>query len=240
MRLRSGLADDARRTTGADTIRILPLRAEYVRPAANALAASLADDPANSYALPDPDRRERALRSFLSAPVRDALPFNTASVAVAGTEVIGAAVWLPPRAYPWSLTRKLRAARAFLPVLLAAPRSLPALMRLGANVERAFPDAPVWYLEVVGIRPGAQRRGIGTRLLQPGLARADADRLPCYLETPRPENIPFYERLGFRVEREGIELLPGGPTHWTMARKPARKPGTASGLQAARRRIAPM
>jgi ribosomal protein S18 acetylase RimI-like enzyme len=97
-------------------------------------------------------------------------------------------------------------------------------VRLGANVERAFPDDPVWYLEVVSVRPGAQRRGIGTRLLEPGLARGDANRLPCYPETPRPENIPFYERLGFRVEGEGVELLPGGPTHWTMTRPPAPKP----------------
>jgi ribosomal protein S18 acetylase RimI-like enzyme len=206
---------------GATAVRILPLSDEHVRPAADTLAAGLTDDPAYSHVLPDADRRVRALRAFLATPVRDALPFETASVALVDSEVIGAAVWLPPGGYPWSLARKLRAVPAFLSVLLLAPRSLPALMRLGANVERAFPDDPVWYLEVVGVRPGAQHRGIGTRLLEPGLARADADGLPCYLETPRPENIPFYERLGFRVEREGVELLPGGPTHWTMRRPPA-------------------
>jgi GNAT superfamily N-acetyltransferase len=190
--------------------------------AADALAASFGDDPAYAHLIPDPQRRQRALRSFLATPVRDAVPFGTASVGVTGGDAVGAAVWLPPGAYPWSFGRKLRAMRAFMSILFAAPRSLPGLMRLGANVERAFPDDPVWYLEVVGVRPGMQRRGIGSRLLQPGIAQADADGIPCYLETPRPENLPFYERLGFSVEREGVQLLPDGPTHWTMIRPPDR------------------
>jgi ribosomal protein S18 acetylase RimI-like enzyme len=212
--------------TRSGAAQIAPLRNEHVNAAADVLAESFADDPAYARVLPDPARRRPALRAFMAAPVRDALPFGTASVAVAGDEVVGAAVWLPPGVYPWSLARKLRAAPAFLSVAGIAPRSLPGLVRLGANVERAFPDEPVWYLEVVGVRPTAQRGGIGTRLLERGLARADADGRPCYLETPRQDNVRFYERLGFRVEREGVAFVPDGPTHWIMTRPagaPARR-----------------
>ncbi len=31
------------------------------------------------------------------------------------------------------------------------------------------------------------------------LARVDAERLPAYLESSNPRNIPFYERHGFEV-----------------------------------------
>lgn len=73
----------------------------------------------------------------------------------------------------------------------------------------------------MGIAPPAQGRGIGTRLIAPGLARADAQSLPCYLTTARGENVRFYERFGFQVEAERLPLVQGGPTHWGMRRPPA-------------------
>jgi ribosomal protein S18 acetylase RimI-like enzyme len=39
------------------------------------------------------------------------------------------------------------------------------------------PSDPHWNLETLGIVPEAQGRGLGTRLLVPGLARADRDAL---------------------------------------------------------------
>ncbi len=37
-------------------------------------------------------------------------------------------------------------------------------------------------------------------------------------ERRRPANLRFYERHGFRVEREVVALLGDRPTHWTMIR----------------------
>lgn len=57
---------------------------------------------------------------------------------------------------------------------------------------------------------------------EPALDCADRENVPCYLETPVPENIAFYERLGFCVERK-LRLLPedgGSPAHWAMRRLP--------------------
>jgi GNAT superfamily N-acetyltransferase len=183
------------------------------------LAASLVDDPAWAHLVPDRQARLVALRSTLTAAVRDATTFGTAYGAVEDGRVVGAAVWLPPGAFPMDWRRKLRAApAATLPLLLRARGSLSGVMRFGGNVERAFPAEPVWYLEVLGVAPEGQGRGVGTRLLQPVLERADRDGLPCYLETAKQANVGFYERLGFRAERDGARLAPGGPTHWTMRR----------------------
>ena len=74
------------------------------------------------------------------------------------------------------------------------------------------------YLWVMGVDPACQGRGVGGRLLQPVLARADEQGLPCYLETGSERNVAFYERRGFRVLRAGQPT--GYPIHlWTMVRK---------------------
>jgi ribosomal protein S18 acetylase RimI-like enzyme len=75
------------------------------------------------------------------------------------------------------------------------------------------PKEPHWYLPVIGIDPRAQGRKLGEALMQPALARCDRDGLPAYLESSNPRNIPFYERLGFRVLTklqvgESPELVP--------------------------------
>ena len=64
--------------------------------------------------------------------------------------------------------------------------------------ERLAPE-PHYYLFVLGVDPPRQGRGHGARLLEPVLARCDSERRAAYLETARAENLPFYERQGFRV-----------------------------------------
>ena len=80
-------------------------------------------------------------------------------------------------------------------------------------------------LEALGIRPEAQRRGLGTLLVQPMLDRADSEGVYCYLETSNPANVPFYERLGFRVTAD-VPLIPDGPPHFAMKRPVGGLPAT--------------
>jgi ribosomal protein S18 acetylase RimI-like enzyme len=185
------------------------------------LASSYAEYPAWRYVFPDSRQRKRALSVFFAATVRDAIAFGAVDAAIGDDRVLGIAVWLPPGRYPWSVSRKLRATPAMLGVLRAAPGRFGMFARLGANTERLHPRYPHWHLEMVGIRPEAQGRGIGSRLMAPGLARADQGGLPCYLTTAKRENVAFYERFGFEVADDALPLLPGGPTQWGM-RRPAR------------------
>ncbi|MBV7266123.1 GNAT family N-acetyltransferase [Erythrobacter ani] len=68
-----------------------------------------------------------------------------------------------------------------------------------ADMERAHPEFPHWYLPWFGTDANWQSKGIGAELMRRCLAMVDAERLPAYLETPNPRNISFYERHGFRV-----------------------------------------
>jgi ribosomal protein S18 acetylase RimI-like enzyme len=76
-----------------------------------------------------------------------------------------------------------------------------------------------WYLWGLAVKPSRQGQGIGGMLMQPVLARADADRLPCYLETMNEKNVPFYERYGFRVMSDGA-VPRHGLRIWAMLREP--------------------
>ena len=81
-----------------------------------------------------------------------------------------------------------------------------------------IPASVIGIWRVLGVRPGSQREGLGTRLIQPVLDRADADGDPCFLETSDRANVPYYERFGFSVIDDDLHLVPNGPSHVAMRR----------------------
>lgn len=56
-----------------------------------------------------------------------------------------------------------------------------------------------YYLMVIGVEPEFQQKGIGSRLMQVGLQKADNEKLDCYLETVTPEDVKFYTKHNFEV-----------------------------------------
>jgi GNAT superfamily N-acetyltransferase len=80
------------------------------------------------------------------------------------------------------------------------------------------PAQPHWYLGLLGTRPERQGTGVARSLLEPMLARADAEALPVFLETGMPGNVEFYRRFGFETITE--DTVPGGPTVWGLLRSP--------------------
>lgn len=194
------------------------LTVRHARAAASALAASHGDYPAFRAVFPDPRRRRRALPAFFAATVRDGARHGTVLAVRDGAEVAAVAVWLPPGAFPWSTARKLRATPHLLRVALADPRHTATFARYGANAEAAHPATPHWYLVVLGVRPTAQGRRLGSALVRAGLELADRDGAACRLETSDPANTAFYERFGFAVVDPALRLVPGGPAHVAMRR----------------------
>ncbi len=82
-----------------------------------------------------------------------------------------------------------------------------------------FPGEPFWYLDHIAVEADQRGSGVGTALIQHGLAFADRDGVPAFLETGRPENVAYYERRGFRTTSDGS--IPGGGPHiWFMRYDP--------------------
>jgi GNAT superfamily N-acetyltransferase len=105
-------------------------------------------------------------------------------------------------------------------------RHLLALLRLGPPVNSRItalaqtsaahdPATRHWRVELVGVEPALQGRGIGGKLMEAVLRQVDAAGEPAYLETDTPDNVAFYQRRGFAVIAEQEAL---GVGNWYMER----------------------
>ena len=62
-------------------------------------------------------------------------------------------------------------------------------------------SAPYWHLSMLTVSPGAQRRGVGARMMAYGVAQADEMRQPSYVNSTKAAR-PLYEKFGYRVVDE--------------------------------------
>jgi ribosomal protein S18 acetylase RimI-like enzyme len=196
----------------------LPLSPRLRGPAAEALALAFHQDPIACYVFPEEARRRRVLRWMFHCHLRYGLRYGE----VYTTDgVDGVAIWLSPGQTTQTLWRVLRTGALSAPLRFgwsAFLRSVTFLEFATAWHQQCAPKAH-WYLFYLGVTPAQQGRGIGSALLQPVLARADAHWLSCYLETGVARNVRFYERHGFQVVAEGA-LPREGPPLWAMVRAP--------------------
>lgn len=183
------------------------------------LSRAFYDDPMMMYILPDDDLRTRQLPWFMGAAATYAQRFG--EVYTTPGQVEGNACWLPPGGT--DLTEEGMAGVG----LFEAPERFGAdaferfINLMGLMGELHHRDVPPehWYLMLLGVDPPRQGQGVGGTLIQPILARADGDGLPCYLETMKTKNVPFYQKHGFAVVVDD-DTPDGGLHFWTMRRDP--------------------
>jgi ribosomal protein S18 acetylase RimI-like enzyme len=183
-----------------------------LRPISLVLARAFRHDPVHRWILPTELDWALSSDAFFAMVAGDALRHGTVYTT---PRIEGAALWVPPYPQPATLAGRLgMALRWYLALGRRATRVGVEL----ARIERAHPPLPHWYLAVLGTDPRFQGSGVGSALLAPILERCDADRIPAYLESSKQENVPFYERHGFRVLDELV--FRDGPTVWRMQRDP--------------------
>lgn len=188
---------------------IVPLRRETLAEAANVLGRAFQDDPLQQYVLPNTEDRQRLSHLHFQPVLEYGVRFG--EVFVTDGTVKGAAVWLPPGST--DVTEDRAAAVGLDRVAskvgqTAADRFFSVLGFLEPFHTTDVPE-PHWYTMVVGVDPSAKGQGLGRALLQPVLDKASASGHPCYLETAQPENVSFYQHLGFRVVRDMTEPTSG-------------------------------
>ncbi|MDT9693307.1 GNAT family N-acetyltransferase [Streptomyces sp. P9(2023)] len=175
------------------------------------LTRAFDDDPMMRWFFPDDASREASLGRYFTTLftrqyVHHAVCERTASAV---------AFWVPPEA----AAKAVPDADTIEELTSILGDRAPVF---GAAVEEAgkhTPQKPHWYLALVGADPAAQGQGHGAALLRSGLAKADAAGLPAYLESSKPDNLPFYQHFGFTVRAE-LALPGGGPVLWGMWREP--------------------
>jgi ribosomal protein S18 acetylase RimI-like enzyme len=173
------------------------------------LSLAFQEDPAVSWIFPDDqDRQKRLPRMFgLFAPGDLASGMALRSPA---DEVC--TLWQAPNTPHLS---KLAMLRLAFPLLHAFGGSTLRAMAVGDAIDAHHPSHPFWYLHYAGVRPDHQGKGWGGAAIRAGIARAQADGQPVYLETATLSNVGLYQSLGFRVTGEW-DVPKGGPHFWSM------------------------
>jgi ribosomal protein S18 acetylase RimI-like enzyme len=179
------------------------------------LARAFYDDPAWRWVIPDEERRARLLPWLF----RVGFEITDADVWTTAGTIRGVARWLPPGRASMRVAPALRAFVATPLRLGSATGRFFAYGRAVENMRARVAPGPHWYLAGIGVDPAAQRQGVGTALLAPGIEGARSDELRVVLLTNSESNLSFYERAGFRVTAED-DTPQGGPHCWAMVRHP--------------------
>lgn len=193
--------------------RVIPIIPELAPAAADAVARAFADNEIWLWMVGS----ERLLHRLLPRHYRIMIRriFIPRGGAWTTPDAAGAALWIPPERNLMTRSEEM------WDLLSILPEGVPGLrrgVRWDAAVKRHRPTDPHWYLNTLAVDPGHQRSGVGSALIAPGLERADAAGVGCYLETQRRSNIPFYRRFGF--EETGEVAVLDSPPVWLMWRDP--------------------
>jgi ribosomal protein S18 acetylase RimI-like enzyme len=188
--------------------------------AAYVLARAFQNEPMMTHVFPDDEERARSMYSLSLGVVKYTSRYGATYIDPGEN---GAACWLAPGNTKATVLRALRTGLlgAIVGFRPASRHRFFGIMNHCDEMHPRLVPGPHWYLWLVGVDPEHQGNGLGGALLRPVLARADADGVPCYLETLNEPNVGFYTHLGFEVVNEGT--VPGqGVYMWTMLRQPKR------------------
>ena len=154
------------------------------------LILAFSSDPACRWAWPDPRQYLAGFPDFVRALGGRAFEHGSAHCLPGH---LGAALWLPPGVHPDE--------DALVDVIqrTVAEGQRDAMFAVAEQMDRFHPDEPHWYLPFIGVDPGHQRKGYGSKLLRHTLAACDRDGVPAYLESTNPANTRLYERHGFEA-----------------------------------------
>ena len=80
--------------------------------------------------------------------------------------------------------------------------------KITSEMHERIAPGPHNYLWLIAVDPPEQGKGFAGKLLKFYLNKCEKENRPCYLETGKKENVPFYEHFGFEVvEKHYFEEL---------------------------------
>lgn len=184
------------------------------------LVAAYQDDPLLFTLVPDEGRRTRVAQRVMAPVMAEVMEDGLADGAWVAGRLIGLALWMPPGTYPTASRRRLTDAPPALTLGRLAGFGAGRIARALAAIDHGHPRSPHWYLWFTGVAIGQRGMGVGTRLVEAGLARIDAEQEAAYAETFTERTRSLFERVGFETAGElllGPDLAPGRQL-WRPAR----------------------
>ena len=187
--------------------------------ASDVLSASFFDYPMFTFYFPDPKRRTRYLswyfRNILNCALRYGEVYTT-------PENSGVIFTLPPGHTKISMWEYIQNGFFLTPFVLGFrnyKQSMDCESFVGYTKEKLMKNRPHYYLWGLAVDPSQKAKGIGAALMQPVMAKADARKMPIYLETHDEKNVQYYQKYSFdlihtvRIPRYELPI-------WCMLREP--------------------
>ena len=199
-----------------ERLRIEEVDASEIGEAVEVIVRGMRDNPNNIAAFGrDPEvRHSRLLRLFGAMASAEVPGRDRNMLAARGSDgsILGVCGMVPPGRCQPGLGQQLR----LMPTVFAlGPRSAGRTMQWLGTWSKHDSEKRHWHLGPVAVDVHLQGRGIGSMLMRAFCERMDAAGEDAYLETDKPENVRFYERLGFEVVGEE-EVI--GVANWFMMR----------------------
>ncbi len=188
---------------------------EEISRIARILSRAFWNDPLFTYFVPEPETRLGKLSRIFQFVAMGGLKYGEL---LAGSDSSPcAAILLPSGEVDMTLAQQL--ACGGLDLLFGAGigviRRLTRFGDFSSALQRRLMPEKHRYLQVLGVEPELQGRGLGVGLLQEILRRAGDEGHPVYLEIENADNLSFYSNRGFRVLEE--TRLPGtGIPVWAL------------------------
>ena len=211
----STAVESARAQASSSALTVRPVgSASDVSLVSATLARAFFSDPVFEWVFPDPERRResvpRALDAYTRAFARHGGTYMT-------DDASGAILALPPGA----VLVEGEDGEAFASELgEIAGADAARMFELFQILDQHHPEADFWMVQILGVDPELQGRGIGSLLLGHVLERADRTGAAAYLEATTEDSARLYERHGFA--QAGEIHLPDGPTLYRMWRESSR------------------
>jgi len=187
--------------------------------AVDVIVAAFFDYPMFDLYFPDRSKRKPVMTWYLGRVLDCALAYGEVYTT---PDVSGVIFTLPPGHTKISQMEYIRQGFLPAPFVLGLPdfvRSQACEAFVADEHEKLMNGRPHHYLWGLTVDPTHKKQGVGTALLKPFTEKADADKLPIYLETHDEKNVDYYQRMDFhlvstsKIPRSDVPI-------WCMVREP--------------------
>lgn len=182
------------------------------------LTDAFMEDPLYLAVQPNPLKRKKMIHWLNKHVVKYSIMYGEAYTNQAFD---GVCCWIPPGGMELPTIRIIRSGLHLMPLQLGikAFNRFNQYMSFSATSRKKILSVDYWYLWVIGVSPQNQGTGIGRRLIETNLEKAEKEGYPVLLETENENNLDFYQRFQFHIVETAT--IPGiNVKIWSMIRNP--------------------
>lgn len=163
----------------------------------NILSAAFSDNRSVTYIIPQDSINKDRLRHLIKYSFNLCLRFGEVLLS---DDQKGCALIIYPEKKRTSLTSLLWDLEFV--IKCTGLSNIRKIIRREKIIERLHPLAPKCYIWFIGVLPGEQSKGVGSRLLREIIEYGRTSGRVMCLETSTPKNLPWYIKHGFTVYNE--------------------------------------